>query len=84
MIEKDTLVKISLMSQILEFGSYEKLFDDLVDETVIDLSRQTLVVHIKEMDSGEIVAGIKKKLKLMKNWSVKSLWDLILHLPMCH
>ena len=56
------------MSQIIEVGSYEKLFDDLINENIVDLNGQTLIVHIREMQSAEILEGIKKKLKLLKKW----------------
>ena len=54
------------MSQLLEFGSYEKFFDDLINENIIDLNGQTLIVHLKEMQSSEIIEIIKKRLKLIK------------------
>lgn len=54
-MKKDELNYLLLMSYIKDFGGYERLFEELINEETTDLGNQTLLVKVDHMSCSEII-----------------------------
>lgn len=62
-LESKTISKLYLMSEIVVHESYERMFEELVNEEKIILQDQLVYTHAHQRDKRELLREIAERLK---------------------
>ena len=64
-VNQKSLSKIFLMSEIIPHCSYEKMFEELMDEMKINLHDQLIYTHVSGKDRKYLLSQISSRVKAL-------------------
>jgi hypothetical protein len=54
----DVIGILAIISYIHDFASYEMMFQELINEEILDLDNQTLIIGVSKMEKEKVVKKI--------------------------